>query len=53
MNEEEFEIAEKMEKFGDSFVKCLAVCFYHADRPNIDKLKNAFSEYWEQYKKIN
>ena len=52
MNEEEFEIAEKMEKFGGSFVKQLAICFFRADRDNINRLKNAFPEYWEQYKKM-
>jgi len=50
MDDKEFEVVNKMKRFGGSFVKCLAECFYHADRPNIDKLKNAFPEYWEQYK---
>ena len=50
MNEEEFEIVEKMEKYGGSFVKALAECFYRADRHNIDRLKLAFPDYWEEYK---
>ncbi len=45
MNEEEFKVVEAMEKFGGSFVKSLAQCFYRADRNNIDKLKNTFNEY--------
>ena len=44
MNEEEFKVVEAMEKFGGSFVKSLAQCFYRADRNNIDKLKNTFNE---------
>lgn len=52
MNEEEFKVVEAMEKFGGSFVKSLAQCFYRADRNNIDKLKNTFNEYWEQYQSM-
>ena len=49
MNEEEYEVVEKMEHYGGSFVKSLANCFHYADRTNFDKLKNAFPEYWKEY----
>jgi pyruvate/2-oxoacid:ferredoxin oxidoreductase beta subunit len=49
MNDEEMEVVEAMEKYGGSFVKSLAGCFRHADRTNINKLFNAFPEYWKQY----
>jgi len=50
MTDEEIKIVEKMEKYGGSFVKALAQCFYRADRNNFKKLQNAFEEYWEEYK---
>ena len=53
MNKTEFKVLENMEKYGGSFVKALAQCFHRADRINFEKLKNAFPEYWEQYKKFN
>ncbi len=52
MNEQEFEVVEKMAKFGGSFVQALAQCFYRADHQNFIKLKTTFSEYWEEYEKM-
>jgi hypothetical protein len=52
MNEEDFEVVEAMEKYGGSFVRALAQCFYRADDSNLIKLKRAFPEYWEEYKKF-
>jgi len=52
MDDHEFATVEKMETYGGSFVKALAECFHRADRQNIDKLKVAFPEYWEQYEKM-
>lgn len=49
MNDEEIKVVENMERYGGSFVKALAVCFYRADHINKEKLKTAFSEYWRQY----
>lgn len=49
MTEKELKVVEKMECCGGSFVKALAQCFYHADAINFRKLKNTFSEYWENY----
>lgn len=50
MTEEEIKIVEKMLRFGGGFVKALAKCFYQADPINFQKLKNAFPEYWEEYR---
>ena len=50
MNDEELKVVDTMAKYGGSFVKALAEAFYRADMINIQKLKNAFPEYWEQYK---
>lgn len=49
MNEDEIEVVSAMERYGGSFVKALANCFFLADRENIDRLKKAFPEYWERY----
>jgi len=49
MNREEFAVVDKMAKQGGGFVKALAECFYRADPGNFIKLKDTFSEYWEQY----
>lgn len=52
MNDEEFKIVERMEKYGGSFVKALSQCFYTADSKNFNLLKETFSEYWKQYKEM-
>ena len=49
LNEEEFEVVENMSKRGGSFVKSLAECFHHADNVNKQRLKIAFSDYWDEY----
>jgi pyruvate/2-oxoacid:ferredoxin oxidoreductase beta subunit len=49
MNDEDFVMVEAMERYGGSFVKSLANCFFHADDINFDKLKRAFPEYWKEY----
>ena len=49
MNDHEFEVVNLMSRFGGSFVKCLAECFYHADPCNFKKLKDAFPRYWSEY----
>ena len=44
-------VVDRMEKEGGSFVKGLANCFRHADRKNFEKLKETFSDYWEEYER--
>ena len=49
---EDSEIVEAMERYGGSFVKALAVCFQRADYINYKKLKNTFSNYWDEYREM-
>lgn len=49
LNNEELRVVGNMERYGGSFVKALAACFYRADPNNKEKLKIAFPEYWKQY----
>jgi hypothetical protein len=51
--DEKIEIIENMEKFGGSFVKALSQCILRADPSNLQKLEDAFGEYFEMYKKEN
>lgn len=53
MTEEEMRIVDLMSKYGGSFVKGLAECFYHADRHNFERLKKAFPYYWNEYKNFD
>lgn len=53
MNEEDHKVVEAMEKYGGSFVKALANAARHADVHNLRKIKNAWIDYWEQYKKMS
>lgn len=41
-----------MEKLGGSFVRSLADCYLHADPSNKQKLRAAFSEYFERYEQM-
>jgi len=48
---EKFAVAEAMMKYGGSFVKALGRALMCADRENTKKIKETFSDYWEEYKK--
>lgn len=52
MNEEDFAIVSAMEKYGGSFVKALAELCHRADHINLAKIKETWSEYWEEYTKM-
>ncbi len=52
MIDEEMKIVETMHAYGGSFVKALALCFDRADENNFEKLKTAFPEYWNQYRRM-
>jgi hypothetical protein len=45
-------ILETMEQFGGSFVSYLAMAARHADAVNYWKLRNTFSEYWDEFAQI-
>lgn len=44
-------IVEAMEKQGGSFIQQLVKLLYVADRINYDKLRETFSNYFDDYKK--
>lgn len=44
-----FEMTERMEQFGGSFVIALSYAFRRADAFNRQRLLNAFPDYVEQY----
>jgi hypothetical protein len=48
----ELEAIEAMKREGGSFVRCLGEAFSHADAINARRLKDAFPDYWEEYKGI-
>ena len=52
MNEEDYKIVEAMEKYGGSFVKNLARLCYSADQNNLRKIKETWSDYWNDYRKM-
>lgn len=49
MTKKDYKIIEAMETYGGSFVKALAVCLHRADPINYQKLRNTFSNYFEEY----
>ena len=51
--DEVLEVANAMKQFGGSFVEALGECFIKADPVNQIKLHNAFTNLYEQYKKIS
>jgi len=53
MNEEDYKVVEAMEKYGGSFVKALAECARRADVHNLRKIKETWSDYWQQYKEMS
>lgn len=45
-------VVDAMAKYGGSFVKALAECFYRADRVNFTRLQEAFPNYWKEYEEM-
>lgn len=43
-------VSESMIKRGGSFVRSLGEALQHADPINAAKIKQAFPEYWDEYK---
>jgi len=43
---------EAMRKYGGGFVKHLGLAGAHADPQNLERIKKAWPEYWEQYSKM-
>ena len=53
MTEKEITIVDKMAKYGGSFVKALAECFYRADPNNFNRLRETFNDYWIEYENFD
>lgn len=49
MRDEDLKTIEAMEKYGGSFVVALAQAARRADKNNLERIKLAFPEYWQQY----
>lgn len=49
MNDADYKVTEAMETYGGSFVVALSRAARAADSINLEKLKAAFPEYWQQY----
>ena len=45
----DWEVVQRMERFGGSFVRALAQCCYQADPENLAKIKATWPEYWAEY----
>lgn len=44
--------AQAMVTHGGSFVAALGKALFHADMENTIKIKQAFPEYWERYRRL-
>lgn len=49
MSEQDIKVIEAMETYGGSFVKALAECARRADAINLQKIKDTWADYWQQY----
>ncbi len=50
MTDQDMLTLDEMEKRGGSFVRAMAQACRHADASNLYRMKQAFPEYFEQYK---
>jgi hypothetical protein len=49
MNDKDYWTLKAMKSYGGGFVKALALAADHADANNLERLKQAFPEYWKNY----
>ena len=42
-------VAKAMKSYGGNFMQSLSACILAADHINLQKLKNTFPKYWNQY----
>jgi len=52
MRADTMKVIDAMENYGGSFVRALSACIRSADDANIQKLHDAFPEYWGKYCKL-
>lgn len=50
--EKDYPMWEAMQKYGGSFIKTLSDLLQKADGNNYRKLEQAFSEYFEEYRRM-
>lgn len=46
---DDWQVVENMERWGGSFVKCLAELYRLGDASNRYKIKQTWPNYWERY----
>ena len=49
MNDQDLKVIQTMIRFGGSFVSNLGKAALAADPNNLQRIKDAFPEYWKQY----
>jgi hypothetical protein len=49
MNDQDLKVIQAMMRFGGSFVSNLGKAALCADADNLQRIKDAFPEYWQQY----
>ena len=52
-HDEMLKVTGAMKVFGGSFVVALSDAMRRADQDNLRRLKDAFPEYWKQYKEMS
>lgn len=52
MNDQDIEVVEAMRRYGGGFVKALAEAVALADSVNLERIKNAFPEFWKGYRDL-
>jgi hypothetical protein len=52
MEEEDITVVHTMRHYGGSFVQALAEAAMRADPINLRRIKEAFPEYWEEYRQM-
>jgi hypothetical protein len=53
MDADKYVVARAMSMYGGGFVKKLGELILLADPANLEKIKNAFPEYWEKYSNMS
>lgn len=51
-NEQDIATIEAMSKYGGSFIRHLGMACKYADSENLNRIKQAFPEYWLRYQEL-
>ena len=52
MDFDDVDVVDAMQRLGGSFIKALGYAASRADLNNLRRIKAAFPDYWEQYRKL-